>query len=181
MRSYMHLLNPMKKVQGSCVQETPVSHKSCCSRKTAKTSLLNKKSILKNLTKFRGKHLCGSLHFNRPGSKAFNRLLHRCFLVNFAKYFRTGDCFWNFKGTVMQIEEAMTNDRLRVSKVSWKFHISTFYNFAVIYQWNLLFPLKETFFLTVSTFFSTSIQIFTAQLKNYNSCECEDSSVCYLF
>ena len=46
----------------------------------------------------------------------------------------------------MQIEEAMTNDRLRVSKVSWKFQISTFYNFAVIYQWNLLFPLKETFF-----------------------------------
>ena len=66
----------------------------------------------------------------------------------------------------MQIEEAMTNDRLRVSKVSWKFQISTFYNFAVIYQWNLLFPLKETFFLTVSTFFSTSKQIFTAQLKN---------------
>ena len=33
----------------------------------------------------------------------------------------------------MQIEKAMINDRLRVSKVSWKFRISTVYGFAVIY------------------------------------------------
>ena len=28
-------------------------------------------------------------------------------------------------GTVMQIEKALINDRLRVSKVSWKFRIRT--------------------------------------------------------
>ena len=44
-----------------------------------------------------------------------------------------------FKGTVMQIEKARINDRLPVSKVSWKFRIPTIYNFAVIYPWNLLF------------------------------------------
>ena len=32
----------------------------------------------------------------------------------------------------MQIEIAVINDRLRVSKVSGKFHIPTIYNFAVI-------------------------------------------------
>ena len=34
----------------------------------------------------------------------------------------------------MQIEEALINDRLRVEKVSWKFHIPTIHNFAVIYM-----------------------------------------------
>ena len=43
------------------------------------------------------------------------------------------------KGTVIKIEKALINDRLRVSKVSWKFRIPTIYNFAVIYLWNLLF------------------------------------------
>ena len=33
----------------------------------------------------------------------------------------------------MDIEKALINDRLRVSKVSWKFHSPTIYNFAVIY------------------------------------------------
>ena len=33
----------------------------------------------------------------------------------------------------MQIEKAMINDRLRVSKVSWKFRILTIYNFAAIH------------------------------------------------
>ena len=43
------------------------------------------------------------------------------------------------KGTVMQIEKALTNDRLRISKVSCKFHIPTIYNLTVIYWRNLLF------------------------------------------
>ena len=41
---------------------------------------------------------------------------------------------WSIKGAVMQIEKALINDRLRVSKVSWKFCIPTIYNFAVIYS-----------------------------------------------
>ena len=56
----------------------------------------------------------------------------------------TFNAVWNefsdkFKGAAMQIEKALINDRLRVSKVSWKFCIPTIYNFAVIYSWNLLF------------------------------------------
>ena len=35
--------------------------------------------------------------------------------------------------------KATDEDRLRVSKVSWKCCILTIYNFAVIYLWNLLF------------------------------------------
>ena len=42
------------------------------------------------------------------------------------------------KGTAMQIEKGLINDRLLVSKVSWKYCILTIYNSAVIYPWNLL-------------------------------------------
>ena len=38
-----------------------------------------------------------------------------------------------FKGTVMQIEKMLINDRLRVSKAFWKFRILAIYNMAVIY------------------------------------------------
>ena len=54
----------------------------------------------------------------------------------------------------MEIEKALINDRLRVSKVSWKFRILTIYNFAVIYPWNLLISYKVAYFLTVSIVFS---------------------------
>ena len=48
----------------------------------------------------------------------------------------------------------LINDRLRVSKISWKIRIRTIYNFAVIYLWNLLFLKKVAYFLTVSIVFS---------------------------
>ena len=47
--------------------------------------------------------------------------------------------FLLLKGTAMQIEKALTNDCLHVSKISWKFRIPAIYSFAVIYLWNLLF------------------------------------------
>ena len=50
-----------------------------------------KKSVLGNFAKFAGKHLCQSLFFNkvRPATLLKNRLWHRCFPVNFAKFLRT--------------------------------------------------------------------------------------------
>ena len=46
---------------------------------------------------------------------------------------------FNQRYTVMQIEKALINHRLRVLKVSWKFCTLTILNFAVIHSWNLLF------------------------------------------
>ena len=50
--------------------------------------------VLKNFTKFTGKHLCQSLFLNkvaglRPATLLKKRLWHRCFPVNFAKFLRT--------------------------------------------------------------------------------------------
>ena len=54
----------------------------------------------------------------------------------------------------MQIEKARISDRLRVSKIFWKFPIPTIYNFAVTYPWNLLFSWKVVYFLTDFIVFS---------------------------
>ena len=68
-----------------------------------------------------------------------------------------------FNCTVMEIEKALINDRLGVSKVSWKFRIPTTYNFAVIYPWNLQFFKKVAYFLTVSIAFFVYEQNAAAQ------------------
>ena len=43
------------------------------------------------------------------------------------------------KGTAMQTEKSLINDRLRVSKVCWNFCILTIYDFTVIYPWVFVF------------------------------------------
>ena len=63
----------------------------------------------------------------------------------------------------MQIEKALINDRLRVSKVPCKLSILTIYNFVVIYLWNLLFPWKVAYFLTVFIVFNVYKQKFTTR------------------
>ena len=63
----------------------------------------------------------------------------------------------------MQIEKALIKDCLRISKVSWKFRMSTIYNLTVIYSWNLLFFKKAAYFLAVFIVFSVYKQNFTAQ------------------
>ena len=52
-----------------------------------------KKGVLKNFAKFRGKHLCQSLFLNKvaglPATLLKQRLWHRWFPLNFAKFLRT--------------------------------------------------------------------------------------------
>ena len=50
--------------------------------------------VLRNFTKFTGKHLCQSLFFNkvtgpRPATLLKKRLWHKCFPVKFTKFLRT--------------------------------------------------------------------------------------------
>ena len=52
-----------------------------------------KKGVLKNFAEFTGKHLCWSLFSNnvaglRPATLLRKRLQHRCFPVNFAKFWK---------------------------------------------------------------------------------------------
>ena len=60
-----------------------------------------KKDVLKNFTKFTGKHLCQSLFLNRENLLK-KGLWHRCFPVSFAKFlgtpFFTEHLQWLFSG-----------------------------------------------------------------------------------
>ena len=52
-----------------------------------------REGVLRNFAKFLGKHLCQSLFFSkvaalRPATLLQQRLWHRCFPVNFAKFLR---------------------------------------------------------------------------------------------
>ena len=50
------------------------------------------KGVLKNFTKFTGKHLCQSVFFNKETllkTLLKKRLWHRCFPVDFEKFLRT--------------------------------------------------------------------------------------------
>ena len=53
-----------------------------------------KKGVLKNFTKFTGKHLCQRLYLNKvaalsPATLSKKRFLYRCFPVSFVKFFST--------------------------------------------------------------------------------------------
>ena len=68
--------------------------RSSCLERFYKKGVLEKYSVLKNFTKFTGKHLCQSLFFNNvtgqgPPTLLKKSLWHRCFPVNFAKFLRT--------------------------------------------------------------------------------------------
>ena len=68
--------------------------------RSSRPEVFCKKGVLRNFTKFTGKHLCQSFFFNRPATLLKKKLWHRCFPVNFVKFLRTpflqntsGGCF----------------------------------------------------------------------------------------
>ena len=62
--------------------------------RSSRPEVFYKKDVFRNFAKFKGKHLCKSLFFNkvaglRPATLLKKRLWHRYFPVNFAKFLRT--------------------------------------------------------------------------------------------
>ena len=62
--------------------------------RSSRPKVFCKKGVLRNFTKFTGKHLCQSLFFNnvaglRPATLLKKGLWRRCFPVNFVKFLRT--------------------------------------------------------------------------------------------
>ena len=70
------------------------THASPCMDRNSLPEVFCKKGVLRNFSKFTGKHLCQSLFLNkvaapRPATLLKNRLWHWCFPGNFAKFLRT--------------------------------------------------------------------------------------------
>ena len=64
------------------------------SYRSSRPDVFCKRGVLRNFTKFTGKHLCQSLFFNKIAGLSSatllkKRLWHRCFPVNFMKFLRT--------------------------------------------------------------------------------------------
>ena len=62
--------------------------------RSSRAGVFCKKGVLRNFTKFTGKHLCQNIFFNKvaglkPATLLKKRLWHRCFPVNFVKFLRT--------------------------------------------------------------------------------------------
>ena len=85
----------------------PISKKKCfTNNRSSHQRCSMKKGVLKNFTKFTGKHLCQSLFYNKfaglsPATLIKKRLWHRCFPVSFVKLLITtflqntsGPHFW---------------------------------------------------------------------------------------
>ena len=67
-------------------------------------------------------------YFWKYCKKSFLCLLRKAkVLLNSVVHVQVLFYFHRIKGSVMQIEKALINDCLRVSDVSWKFHIPTIY------------------------------------------------------
>ena len=69
-------------------------YKQCWNCGSSRPEVFCKKGVLRNFTKFTGKHVYQSLFFNkvaglRPATFLKKRLWHRCFPVNFVKFLRT--------------------------------------------------------------------------------------------
>ena len=67
-------------------------------QRSSRPKVFYTKGVLKNFTKFTGKHVCQSLFFNKVADlRPFNQvadLRHRCFPVDFAKFLRTPFLQW---------------------------------------------------------------------------------------
>ena len=73
--------------------------------RSSRPDVFCKKGVFKSLTKCTGKHMCHSLFFNKvvglmPATLLKKRLRHRCFPVNFVKFYKhlftqntSGGCF----------------------------------------------------------------------------------------
>ena len=87
-----------------------------------------KKYVFRNFAKFTGKHQCQSLYFDkvagmRTATLLKERLWHRCFPVNFAKFLRapflqktSGGYFWKSQKNDMKLRKIKVNKSVYIAK-----------------------------------------------------------------
>ena len=145
----------------------------------AVSGVLHKKIVLKNFTRFTGKHLRWSLFFNkvaglRPATLLKKRLWYRCFPVDFGKFLRTS-CFKNTakRSSVSFGWERRLNDAL---DIIWTSYILAIY---VVCPGDCQFSAyaKSSGKLTFLTPDTQTLSIFTKKLLFYFSLYCGGSQI----
>ena len=108
--------------------------------RSSRTEVFCEKGVLKNFTKFTGKHLCQSLFFNKvAGSLLKKRLYHRCFPVNFAKFLRTPFLTELLRWLLLHSAQNFLRMVIKSSKVRQEQKILLFLCFLSASAKNLLF------------------------------------------
>ena len=106
--------------QAHCHRKVSLEYKSSFSLKnlSSPSEMFFEIGVLKNFAIFTGKHLCWSL-FNkvagvRPATLLKERLHHRCFLMNIAKFLRTAfvieHLWWLFLLSVRSLVSIISKD-----------------------------------------------------------------------
>ena len=88
--------------------------------------VLCKKGVLRNFIKFRGKHLCQSLLFNkvadlRPATLLKKKLWHRCFPVNFVNFLRIPFLTEHLRWLILCIASMLLNTNLSITLSTFLF------------------------------------------------------------
>ena len=101
-------------------------------QRSSRPEVFCRKGVLRNFAKFTGKHMCQSLFFNkverlRPATLLKKRLLHRCFPVNFEKFFIA---FWQGPKYTFNI----SHEKKFSMQKQYSHHFSTFY--LLLRLWN---------------------------------------------
>ena len=105
-----------------------------------------KKGVLRNFAKFKGKHLCQSLFFNkvvglRPATLLKKRLWHRHFPVNFMKFPRT-PFLQNTSRQLLLILQKMTLKVLPLNNSDPSIRISKVYGSSVCKSIDVIYKLQ---------------------------------------
>ena len=84
-------------------------------------------------------------------------------------------CYYFVRGTFMQIEQELVNNRLHVSKVSWKSRIPNIYNFTV------LLPRNFPNFLKVANYFLLPFLFISKTLLSNKTGTATNTKICAVF
>ena len=84
-------------------------------------------------------------------------------------------CYYFVRGTFMQIEQELVNNRLHVSKVSWKSRIPNIYNFTV------LLPRNFPKFLKVAYYFLLPFLFISKTLLSNKTGTAMNTKICAVF
>ena len=134
--------------------------------RSSRPEVFCEKGVLRNFSKFTGNHLCQSLFFNkvaglRPATLLKNRLWHKCFSVNFAKFLRTPFLTEHLPWLLFSENQVFQASK----KPIYNFWMDKYIDFKSV-------PLLYSHcFLTVMLyFFETGINLIVTKKKLYRMC-----------
>ena len=110
-------------------------------KRSSRPDVFCKKGVLKNFSKFTGKHLCQSLFSNKVTDLWHWWLWHRCFPVNFEKFLRAHFFIEHLRWLLLNKKMANVNGVMSMFLIKVKVHFT--HNFLTFQK---IDPLQVSFY-----------------------------------